>query len=92
MDEVHIAGVGTLEPNDNSKLYSSGDSANATIPFSDTKITDVKDSHDKNNNKNTESKKIINKDKALKPIKPKKLHKKDVPIPEWDNTDPFRAT
>ncbi len=92
MDEVHIAGVSKLEPNDNSKLYSSGDSANATIPFSDTKITDVKDSHDKNNNKNTESKKIINKDKALKPIKPKKLYNKDVPIPEWDNTDPFRAT
>lgn len=92
MDEVHVAGVGIVGPDGESKASNSGNIANKTEPMSDTKIININDSHDDKSNKDTGSKQIDGKDKATKTIKPKKLHKKDTPVPEWDNSDPFRAT
>jgi hypothetical protein len=92
MDEVHIAGVGIVGPSGESKSSNSGNIVNKTEPMSDTKIININDSHDDKSNKDTGSKQIDSKDKATKNIKPKKLHKRDTPVPEWDNSDPFRAT
>lgn len=92
MDEVHVAAVGIVGPGGESKVTNSGNIANKTEPMSDTKIININDSHDDKSNKDTGSKQIDGKDKPTKTIKPKKLHKKDTPVPEWDNSDPFRAT
>jgi hypothetical protein len=92
IDEVHIAEVGIVGPSGESKSSNSGNIVNKTEPMSDTKIIKIKDSHDDKNNKDTGSKHIDSKDKATKTLKPKKLHKKDTPVPKWDNSDPFRAT
>jgi hypothetical protein len=55
-------------------------------------ILDKNDINNSNQDTKVKSKKNIDKDKDLKPIKAKKLHKKNIPAPVFDNKDPFRLT